>query len=310
MFEVPAEYPDRMADSQYWVIFVHGGAWRDPSIDANAFAPACRHLLNSPLNDHAAGRIRGYASLNYRLSKHPDWPQDLNNVSEYDIRDATHPDHVVDVITGIASLQERFGFGDKYVLIGHSCGATIALQTVMNLPEVTTKNIPFIPPTAILAVDGIFDIPELLESFKDIPEYSDSIVRAFGSDPKVWAEVSPARGEWMRRQGAWGRNSNELLMIAHSRTDELIDWKQVDQMAKQVRESWCNSTETYQPRLQLGKRAGNRREDSDFSSNFTIFELHSTHHEIWEQGWELARAITAILHGLKRLEDQKRPFPL
>lgn len=234
---------DRLPESsKYWIIFIHGGAWRDPSIDATSFVPTCKHLVTSPLYTNIIPYISGFASLNYRLSPHSDYPEELQQTTgtpqlELPTTPSSpvqHPDHLHDILTGIATLQSRFKFNDRYILVGHSCGATLALQTIMHLPEsfsatmttttTTTNNdddddddaIPArtqkqqrwqqaitatvratpTPPAAILGVDGIYNIPALLTTYADQPVYHECIKGAFGDDIQNWARVSPALGQW------------------------------------------------------------------------------------------------------------------
>ena len=293
---------------KYWLIFVHGGAWRDPTINATAFSKTRDLLLTSPWYSHAASRISGYASLNYRLSQHPSYPQDPRSTNRYHLRAARHPDHVRDIVLGIARLQKIYGFGKRYVLIGHSCGATIALQTLMGLPEVESLGLgvsgAWRMPAAVLAVDGIYDIPKLVKKFADIPEYRDSVVGAFGNDEKAWAHVSPARGDWLR-EGEWSRGSKRVMVIAHSHRDELVDWGQVDLMTKQVGAQTKNNDAVESAN---GEGAGAGKLEGRWDGYLKVIELKSTHHEVWEKGEELARAITETLHILDRLERGLDPL--
>ena len=62
-----------------WIIFIHGGAWRDPAVTAAAFDRAAAALLlrNQDSTSTSKGsRIAGLASLNYRLSPYPGRPSD------------------------------------------------------------------------------------------------------------------------------------------------------------------------------------------------------------------------------------------
>lgn len=78
------------------VIFIHGGAWRDPNntyddfkefaVDANAFG------------------------VNYRL-----------------LPEVKHPAHLEDVEAAIAYIKAQYGVSE-YSVVGHSAGATLALQ--------------------------------------------------------------------------------------------------------------------------------------------------------------------------------------
>merc|ERR1712000_728938 len=82
------------------------------------------HLINS--GRISPNSVAGFTSIDYRLSAHPDHPQDPANTPAASLRDARHPDHIRDVQSAIGFLKEEYGMGEDYVLIGHSAGATQA----------------------------------------------------------------------------------------------------------------------------------------------------------------------------------------
>jgi hypothetical protein len=77
--------------------------------------------------------IAGYASIDYRLSAHPAYPQDAGNTPKTSLREARHPDHLDDVCSAIVFLMDKFDFGSNYILVGHSCGASLSFQAVMRV---------------------------------------------------------------------------------------------------------------------------------------------------------------------------------
>ena len=305
VFETPPEVTAEAVNPKYWVIFVHGGAWRDPVVDASSFIPACEHLLASPVYDRVAKQIMGYASLNYRLSQHPEYPQDSSKVDPQKLNNAKYPDHLADVVRGISTLQTRYAFGSRYLLVGHSCGATMALQTLMQLGEVAQYQESWMPPVAVLGVDGIYDIPVLLETCANVPEYRASITQALGADEELWRRISPAYRDWLNGVNAWGADGRKLLVIAHSKTDELVDWNQAELMLNKLRSIWGHGEKGALDTNTSAEMKGCRRHRA---GNFALLELHSTHHEVWESGWELARAIAFVIRGLNKLGSQQLPF--
>jgi hypothetical protein len=108
-----------------WVIYIHGGAWRDPNITYESFIPTIKHLVNrtTPMP------IAGFASIDYRLSAHPDFPQDADTPPEAR-REARHPDHIEDVCSALIYLICNHDIGFDYLLVGHSVGATLAFQVI------------------------------------------------------------------------------------------------------------------------------------------------------------------------------------
>lgn len=182
-------------------------AWRDPLIKADSFAPTLHHIVGS--HGSSLDRIAGFASLDYTLSGGggggPDSDSDPNSDRS---RSGRHPDHVVDVLRGIVFLQEITGFAEDYILLGHSCGATLSFQVLMDgarwvvPPRLSggseradsTPSVPPPPPKvtkpiAVIGLDGIYDLPGLI---RDPGE-------ARALDPRVRGLY--ARGLWRRREG-------------------------------------------------------------------------------------------------------------
>lgn len=269
--------PTSRRDSKnIWVVYIHGGAWRDPLINATSFDKAQSILLHTPEVVH----IAGFASINYRLSSYPSHPSRPSNPSD-NARNARHPDHINDVLKALIHLQETFQFASQYILVGHSCGATLALQVAMkrywgeSTPGIDLK---VDPPLAVLALEGIYDLEALVNAHRDISAYQEFVVNAFGTDVSLWNNVSPARADFNH-----GWPGGKLIVLAHSHEDELVEWAQVD--------------------LQLAalKSQGWRDVQSDSERRVRTFELQGKHDDMWIYGEELARAIQTTVQEVVRL---------
>ena len=250
--------------------YIHGGAWRDPtktSRTVEATLPCLASQLDS---------IAGVASLNYRLSAYPSHPTDPSSDDD-PARHARHPEHVEDIVTAVAWLQQRHQFGQRYILVGHSAGATLALQLCMGnwLSKVSATQgaQTFAMPLAVVGVAGIYDLEALLESFSHIPLYRQFIEAAFGEQTADWREASPVTGRFCT---AW--SNAKVVVLAHSQDDELVDFLQTEKMSDQL---WKE------------KRPGRRD---------VVLSLKGKHDQIWQDGTEMARAISTALRMLK--EDQ------
>lgn len=111
-----------------------------------------------------------------------------------------HPDHVGDVLHALALLRS-LGIADRsYVLSGHSCGATLALQAVLLSPDYHgLKGVPDAPgPVAVLGLNGLYDLPALVHGLGGSHahlsgEYGNLLTYAFGPDEAEWAAASPSR---------------------------------------------------------------------------------------------------------------------
>ncbi|KAJ5459220.1 hypothetical protein N7530_011164 [Penicillium desertorum] len=279
----------------YWVIFIHGGAWRDPVVTSASFKATESILREKGLP------IAGFASISYRLSAHPNHPQDPVNTDPKDFQDAKHPGHIDDVEAALAFLQNTYGFGERYMLVGHSCGATLAFQAVMgavsghreetstgygspgSLPPTLTAQ-----PTAIVGVAGIYDLRRLRDTHADISAYQEFIEGAFGADEMLWDGVSPAQATGSRGvEGGW--KSGRLAVLAHSKDDELVDWAQVEAM-KQALSNW-EKTEAHIP--VQGDLHRDRR--------LRVLSISGAHDEAWENGEQLARAVTVAFEQLQEM---------
>ena len=175
--------------------FLHGGAWRDPSVTSTVADPLFSHVLNThpPLALNAA-------SINYRLSPHPDCPANT----------ATHPDHIDDVLAALAHLERTRGMRD-YILVGHSAGATLAFQALAALQQRAGAALP----QAVYGVEGIYDVRALIAEY---PEYREFVAGAFGADDARWPpplDIDGYRG---------------LVVLAQSDDDGLLSWRQTEEM--------------------------------------------------------------------------------
>lgn len=257
--------PHSKADSnKLWIIYIHGGAWRDPAITSSSFSAIRSKLLSFP----TASSIAGYASINYRLSSYPSHPTDPSNPSD-PARNAIHPTHINDLLTALLYLQEKYSFDDRYILVGHSCGATLAFQVAMKrywgsqYESTFALEMNVVPPIAIVGLEGIYDIPALVKRHEDQSVYRDFIVNAFGSSG--WDVVSPVRGDFEE-----GWVDGRLVVLAHSEGDSLVEREQADGMR--------------------GALVQQRWSDDDGDRKIKMFELEGEHDEVWETG-DAARAV-------------------
>lgn len=109
------------------LIFIHGGAWRDPS---NTFNDA------QFIAEQLAG-TRTVCSVDYRLSK-----------------DVQHPGFAQDVQQGIQCCLRELD-ATRCALVGHSVGAMLAIQAM----DTSVKQ--------LFLLDGIYDLKELVLEYPE-----------------------------------------------------------------------------------------------------------------------------------------------
>ncbi|KAJ5863099.1 hypothetical protein N7455_007167 [Penicillium solitum] len=267
----------------YWVVYIHGGAWRDPAVTSASFDATESILREKGLP------IAGFASISYRLSAHPNHPQDPSTTDPKDFQDAKHPDHIADVEAALAFLQNTYRFGERYILVGHSCGATLAFQAVMGAVSGHREQATLTAqPTAIVGVASIYDLRRLRDIHVDISAYQEFIEGAFGADETLWDGVSPARVAGSRGVEA-GWKSGRLAVLAYSKDDGLVDGSQVEAM-KEALGNW-EKIEAQIPAQQ----------DSNPDRRLRVLSISGIHDEAWENGDQLARAVTFAFEQLQEM---------
>lgn len=94
------------------LLFIHGGAWRDPNNTYNDFEDMVGYIRK-----RIYPRKINLIGINYRLSP-----------------EIKHPYHLWDILEGIRYLVQNYGIG-KLLIAGHSVGATLMLQ-LLNYDEI------------------------------------------------------------------------------------------------------------------------------------------------------------------------------
>ncbi|KAL6912601.1 hypothetical protein FSST1_010361 [Fusarium sambucinum] len=258
-----------------WVIYIHGGAWRDPLVDSSSFEAAALKLLSD-----TESHISGIASINYPLSSHPNHPTHPSPPRDPSqpvdtARTAKHPDHVIAVLSAIAYLQNELGVAHDYVLSGHSCGATLTFQTIMN-PDRWGAAAPKVKkPKVIAPLNGLYDLTTFInnppESHKKLqPLYVDFTKNAFGNDETVWRDICPTIvSDWSEE---WPEG--KVVVIAQSKNDGLVPYSQTDLMEEHLKKN----------------------------SKLEVIEMPATgdHNDLWRQADEIVEIIKrAVAYYIK-----------
>ncbi|KAI1814691.1 alpha/beta-hydrolase [Poronia punctata] len=269
--------------SRHWIVYIHGGAWRDPRITHEAFEPSINHICSSQFDRW--DDIAGFASIDYRLSAHPQFPQDPKTTPPYEYRGARHPDHLDDVRSALVLLQQKYNFTSNYVLVGHSAGGSLAFQLAATSPMSSESVQPDpVLPAAIVSLEGLYDFPGINERFKGA--YAPFFEAAFGGAAE-WYAASPIKyHESYARKWPEGN----LIILAYSRSDTLLDGDEVDNMAERLVE-----VDRF-AEIRVGSDEG----PSDKRLNRLVVhrDLRGDHDEIWQDGEEVARMVSVALHGV------------
>jgi kynurenine formamidase len=240
-------FPGAKADAApQYLVHVHGGAWRDPLLTAGSIEPTVACAFSTP---DSSSKIQAVASINYTISEFPTHPTvPYNSVKDHHsdpAREAVHPQHVSDVLH-VLSLLRSFGLTERsYILSGHSCGACLAFQAVLQPPSYYgLKDVVDAPcPAAILGLNGLYDLPALVDGLGSSHEhlrgdYETLLSNAFGIDRNKWATASPARfspaavAKRMREGKA-----PQLILLDQSTEDQLVPFTQLERFEADLSKS-------------------------------------------------------------------------
>lgn len=235
---------DNKTTKPHILVHIHGGAWRDPNLQATSIEAAVAHIFSPTLNHHPITII---ASLNYTISpfpKHPTEPYDPANGDHSDpAREAVHPQHIQDVLAGFKLLRDLgLTEDDSYILSGHSAGACLSAQAVL-LPSTYWKSsLPSPPrPAAFLGMNGLYHLDDLVDHLGASHAhlgavYEDLQIHAFGPVRSMWAAASPAQCDLRIVQ----RHVDDgfvprLVVLDQSSEDQLVPMNQVETMEKRLK---------------------------------------------------------------------------
>jgi len=273
--------PSADRTSKVWLIFIHGGAWCDPDQSSTELQPALQLLYPGALSAGPASkqettkalehRVAGYASINYGLSPRP------GEYTANPSRNRAHPEHLQDLVKAMRFLRREYRVGAHdawdFVAMGHSCGATMIFQLAMGvLPAEEGGESGFgvdvKKPVALVGLEGLYDLPLMIENHQEIPYYRAFVASAFGYDEGLWKRVSPVSSD----AGMLWKDT-KCVILGMSEQDELVEWGQVEVMSRHVNKSGENERDQV----------------------FKLLKLTGRHDEIWSKGVGIIKALKTTL---------------
>ena len=220
-------------------------------VDSKAFGPTVNELWKSSLRTS----IAGFASINYRLSPHPNHPK-LPSSPEDPSRNVQYPSHLLDVEKALLHLQDQYQISNRYPLMGHSAGATMAF-------ELQRGSLPI--PVAVLGIAGIYDFEGLIKAH-DHPAYLEFMENAF-PDKTLWKKAAPFTN--FSPDNLY--EITKSVIISYSDADQLVETGQATSMLE---------------RIALGPLPQGR---------VHVLKASGNHDDIWRSGTILASVITKSL---------------
>ena len=208
--------------------------------------------------------IAGFASINYRLSPLPSTSDNPSSPKDPS-RNVHYPSHLQDVGHALLYLDKEYRIANRYLLVGHSAGATMALELHSSFPQ---KHIPI--PAAILGISGIYHFEAFIEAHSSIPIYREFMEAAFPNKAQ-WENAAPATNH--EPDPIW--EQVKAIIISHSQEDELVEEKQASHMLERCRLSPLAKEKVH------------------------FLAASGRHDEIWESGHILADLVTKSVNILK-----------
>ncbi|KAH7046804.1 hypothetical protein B0J12DRAFT_668528 [Macrophomina phaseolina] len=308
---LPRPLSESPADA-IWVVYIHGGAWRDPLVTSSALSPALTHLLSSSSSASVSSssasvssssssspptrplaHIAGFASLNYRLSPYPQHPTHPSLAPTTSIparhagRNVTHPTHVDDVAAALRWLRREYGVGGTaadggkardWAVVGHSCGATLAWQLLDGWLESADERDRVAAPVGVVGLCGLYNLPLLAENHADVAAYEEFLQSAFGGDESVWLRASPT--QMGARFGPEKWRAGRVVVLGASPDDQLVEGMQRDVMVRALEER--------------GWVSGEGRDGREL----VLLELEGLHDDCWKEGKGVAKAVECVVGRL------------
>jgi kynurenine formamidase len=169
----------------------------------------------------------------------------------------------MDVAHALIYLEDNFHIENRYILAGHSAGATMAFE----LHSWYMNGEPLPKPSCVLGIAGIYNFEGFLEAHKNISAYKELMENAF-PDKGLWKEASPYRSH-LPGMANW--EHAKAVIISHSDQDELVERAQADFMLERLRKT------------------------QHFEGKIHFLEASGAHDEIWQSGQVLADLISKSL---------------
>lgn len=180
------------SSNNHSLVYIHGGAWRDPNNTFDDFLDmAAHHQLFAEKNN------LNLVGINYKLA-----PQHK------------HPSHIRDVARALHFLVTQFGV-TEVLLVGHSAGATLALQ-LLDFPQYVDFHVADFHINTVFFVDGIYDLPDLLAEYSSYRGFVEEAFRDQHNATQVLAQLELFYLE------------PETLIVIQSVEDELLSPRQLE----------------------------------------------------------------------------------
>lgn len=227
---------NKQTDNTPLLAYIHGGLWADN--DKSVY----KHIGHLFSNDEYNCNV---AIINYRLTK-----TDANTVwptFQHDVYNAL-------VYLQQHSKQHNYIFNHNVILIGHSCGASMSMITIINDIFIPTDNVVYRTQVYIdmiqhiVGVIGIQGIYDYVQYVNDHNEWADAITTPLSHNQSIW----PKPIDYVKQLINQNNNDTSLLcskqckiLLLHSTQDQWVETTQCQSMHNALKQLNNNNVAQY-----------------------------------------------------------------
>ncbi|EHN02936.1 Bna7p [Saccharomyces cerevisiae x Saccharomyces kudriavzevii VIN7] len=209
LFNKTLTFQETSKSSRETVIYIHGGAWNDPSNTPNDFNSLANVIKSMDVESNIC-----QFSMEYRLSP-----------------EITNPRNLYDVVANITRLVKEKGLTSLNI-VGHSVGATFIWQILSvlkhaqeNMNEAQLQMLELLRTVKrVFLLDGIYSLKELLEEY---PQYDCFTKLAFPDGIQMYEEEPSIVMSHVKK--ALFRFHVDMHVV-HSYHDELLSLRQTNSL--------------------------------------------------------------------------------
>ncbi|GMG20832.1 unnamed protein product [Ambrosiozyma monospora] len=238
------------------IVFLHGGAWRDPTNTYKDFDKLVDQIDLELNNGNGTFISKGDSDFQ---------SEDCYNIDLYSIDyrlspEVKHPEHLKDVLLALNYIREELN-EDMVSLVGHSVGATLITQLCCPVEELCKlfgghnyQRLPLPKISHVMYLDGIYQVEDMI---KEYPSYLFFVKEAFKNENDYLNNCNDVKFNLDKVTSGKCQevySSMKNFYLIHSTKDELLSLRQPQLFYKWLTEEiHVEKSKISQLYLDLGK---------------------------------------------------------